>query len=58
MQNNMFRKGEISAVDNIKGMVRVVYPDLDNMVSDWLPILVQYSEYHSQSFMYSDGQTV
>ena len=58
MQNKMFRKGEISAVDNDKGMVRVVYPDLDNMVSDWLPILVQYSEYHSQSFMYSVGQTV
>ncbi len=58
MENRLFRKGEISDIDTSKGMVRVVYPDLDNSVSAWLPILVQFSEHHKQNFMYSVGQTV
>ena len=38
-ERTMVRVGIVSAVDEEKKMVRVYYPDLSDMVSDWLFVL-------------------
>ena len=40
----MIRRGIVVAVDEKTAKVRVEFPDLDNMVSDWLPVVVQKSQ--------------
>ena len=37
--NSLIRVGVVSDVDNEKLRARVFYPDLSNMVSDWLYVL-------------------
>ena len=39
-----YRRGRVSSVDLIRGFVRVTYPQDNNYVSDWLPLLA--SEYN------------
>lgn len=31
--------GRVSNVDTVRGYVQVTYPEYDNLVSDWLPLL-------------------
>jgi len=40
------RVGQVSAVDYEKGMIRVVFNDMDSAVSTWLPYATLGSEYH------------
>lgn len=35
-ERTLFRRGIVSDVDEVKKKVRVYFPDLSNMVSDWL----------------------
>ena len=35
----MIRRGIVVAVDEKRAMVRVQFPDLDNVVSNWLPVI-------------------
>lgn len=50
--------GEVNSVDAQNGKVRVIFPDRDGKVSDWLNILVPFSESHSDNYMLKVGQTV
>lgn len=55
--NSMVRIGIVSVVDKPKKMCRVFYPDMNNMVSDWMYILqrpeeeidVQYVDEHTHN---------
>ena len=38
-KDSLVRVGKVSSVDSDKRMARVLFPGLDNMVSDWLPVL-------------------
>ena len=48
-QSSMVRKGVVSEVDDVKKRVRVFYPDLSNIVSDWLFVL-QYPFYSESKY--------
>ena len=37
--NDLIRRGKVSAIDAPNLRARVFYPDRSNMVSDWLPVL-------------------
>ncbi|QXW65664.1 phage baseplate assembly protein V [Streptobacillus moniliformis] len=54
----IFKVGEVSDIDVEKGKVRVIFPQEDDLVSDWINILVPFSESHQDSYMLSKGQTV
>ncbi|WP_064590437.1 phage baseplate assembly protein V [Streptobacillus moniliformis] len=54
----IFKVGEVSDMDVEKGKVRVIFPQEDDLVSDWINILVPFSESHQDSYMLSKGQTV
>lgn len=54
----IFRTGEVSDIDASKGKVRVLFKQDDETTSDWLNILVPYSESHSDNYMLKVGQTV
>ncbi len=54
----VFRAGEVSAIDHEKGKVRVLLIGDEEKTTDWLNILVPYSESHTENFMYKVGQTV
>jgi phage baseplate assembly protein V len=41
----IIRCGYVSAVDYAKGYVKVTYPDLDDSVTDWLPMMTNGGEY-------------
>lgn len=38
---NLIRVGLVSAIDEVNLRARVFYPHLDNLVSDWMPVLQQ-----------------
>lgn len=40
-ETSLIRTGIVSDVDTVKLHVRVYYPSLNNLVSDWLPVLQQ-----------------
>ena len=40
----MIRRGIVVAVDEKTAKVRVRFPDLDDMISDWFPVVVQKSK--------------
>ena len=54
----ILKAGEVSAIDHKTGKVRVLFSAGDNKTSDWLNILVPFSESHSDNYMLSVGQTV
>lgn len=37
--DSMVRTGYISDIDKSKGLARVCFPDMNNMVSDWLYVM-------------------
>lgn len=45
MSEKVIRCGYVSAVDPDKGYVQMTYPDLDDAVSDWLPMMTNGNEY-------------
>ena len=45
MADRTIRIGKVSSVDYGSGMIKVVYPDLDNSVTDDLPYLTFNDEY-------------
>lgn len=42
--DSMVRVGIVSAVNSSQKTARVFFPDMDNMMSDWLPILQRPGE--------------
>lgn len=54
----LLKAGEVSDVDVKKGKVRVLLLGDDEKTTDWLNILVPYSESHSDNYMLKVGQTV
>ncbi len=60
-QNSLIRVGKVSSIDTSKKKARVYYPSMNNMVSDWLPVLqypgiaTSWSGSHQHS--YSGGET-
>lgn len=48
-ERSMVRKGIVSEIDDVKKRVRVFYPDLSDMVSDWLFVL-QYPFYTEKKY--------
>ena len=42
--NSMVRIGIVSAVDSSQKAARVYFPDMDEMASDWLPVLQRHGE--------------
>ena len=54
----LIREGEINSFDVKRGKARVIYRDRDNKVSDWLHILVPFSDSHSDNYNLSVGQSV
>ena len=52
------KAGEVSAIDSKTGKVRVLLKGDDDKTTDWLNILVPFSESHSDNYMLSIGQTV
>lgn len=46
MSDRVIRYGKVSSVDYESGMIKVTYPDLDDAVSDDLPMLTSGTEYH------------
>lgn len=54
----IIRQGEVSSIDVKNGKARVIFIDRDNKVSDWLSLLVPFSESHSDNYNLSVGQTV
>ena len=54
----ILKAGEVSAIDYKTGKVRVLFSAGDDKTSDWLNILVPFSESHSDNYMLSIGQTV
>ena len=55
---DIIRQGEISSIDVKNGKARVIFPDRDNKVSDWLNILVPFSDSHSDNYNLAVGQSV
>lgn len=55
---NILKAGEVSAIDYNNGKVRVLLLGDDEKTTDWLNILVPYSESHSDNYALSVGQTV
>lgn len=49
--NNLVRIGVVSSVDKPKQMARVYYPDMSNMVSDWLKVIQ-----HQRPYTTYDGE--
>lgn len=45
MAEKLIRIGKVSSVDYEAGMIKVTYPDLDNAVTDSLPVLSLNGEY-------------
>ncbi len=54
----ILKAGEVSDIDTKKGKVRVLLLGDDEKTTDWLNILVPYSESHSDNYMLKVGQTV
>ena len=52
------KAGEVSAIDVKTGKVRVLLKGDDDKTTDWLNVLVPYSESHSDNYTLSLGQTV
>ena len=42
--DSMVRVGIVSAVNSSQKTARVFFPDMDNMMSDWLPVLQRAGE--------------
>lgn len=42
--DSLVRVGVVSVVDPAKKMCRVFFPDLEDMVSDWMPVLQRPGE--------------
>lgn len=55
---DILKQGEVTDVDIANGKARVMFPDRDNKISDWLNILVPFSESHSDNYHLEKGQTV
>lgn len=55
---DIVKQGEINQIDIQRGKARVQYLDRDNKISDWLNILVPFSESHQDNYHLSPGQTV
>ena len=55
---DILKQGEVTDVDIPNGKARVIFPDRDNKISDWLNILVPFSESHSDNYHLKVGQTV
>lgn len=55
---DIIKQGEINSIDIKNGKARVIFPDRDNKVSDWLNILVPFSESHSDNYNLKEGQSV
>ena len=45
MAERLIRIGRVSSVDAKNGLIRVTYPDLDDAVTDWLPLFSFTDEY-------------
>lgn len=54
----LLKAGEVSDIDIKNGKVRVLLLGDDEKTTDWLNILVPYSESHSDNYMLEVGQTV
>ena len=54
----ILKSGEVSAIDTKTGKVRVLLLGDDEKTTDWLNILVPFSESHSDNYMLKIGQTV
>ena len=52
------KAGEVSAIDSKTGKVRVLLKGDDDKTTDWLNVLVPYSESHSDNYTLGLGQTV
>ena len=55
---DLIKQGEINSIDVKNGKARVIFLDRDNKVSDWLNILVPFSDSHSDSYNLAVGQSV
>lgn len=55
---DILKQGEVNDIDIANGKARVIFPDRDNKISDWLNILVPFSESHSDNYHLEKGQTV
>lgn len=55
---DILKQGEVTDVDIANCKARVIFPDRDNKISDWLNILVPFSESHSDNYHLKVGQTV
>ena len=55
--NSMVRIGIVSAVDSSQNVARVFYPDMDDMASDWLPVLQRPGETVSTSTVQSHSHS-
>ena len=51
------KAGEVSAIDSKTGKVRVLLKGDDDKTTDWLNLLVPFSESHSDNYMLEVGQT-
>lgn len=49
MADKIIRIGKVSSIDYASGMIQVLYPDLDNCVTDKLPVLSLNGEYKMPS---------
>ena len=54
----ILKAGEVSSIDPKNGKVRVLLLGDDEKTTDWLNILVPYSESHSDNYILKVGQTV
>lgn len=55
---DIIRQGEVNSIDIKNGKARVKFPDRDDKVSDWLNILVPFSDSHSDNYNLAVGQSV
>lgn len=55
---DIIKQGEINSIDVKAGKARVIFPDRDSKISDWLNILVPFSESHQDNYNLAVGQTV
>lgn len=55
---DIIRQGEVNSIDVKKGKARVIFFDRDDKVSDWLNILVPFSDSHYDNYNLSVGQSV
>lgn len=58
MANTLIRKGTVSNRNVSDGVVKVTFKDQDNMVSDWLPVIVPKNLEHSSSAIPNINDTV